>query len=135
LSAVTKSREKVNYGFPIARETGVIEAMRKKLTQKEKTWIREYFKANGSATQATRVTYGGTPGACRVKGHKKLRKLGSLITEIRGKGFDQMKSGDIAGVDFYLGDMERRHEENEFLMTMFRHPRKFLKLVARSQEA
>ncbi len=98
-----------------------------KLTKREKAWIKAYFEAEGNATEATRRVYGGTPGACRVKGHKKVKKLGPFIRAIRARGFDQMKAGDMTGVEFYLGDMERRAEENEFWKMMFRKPKKFLK--------
>jgi hypothetical protein len=46
-----------------------------KFTERERAWIREYFKAEGNATKASRTVYGGTPGACRVKGHKKGKEV------------------------------------------------------------
>jgi len=39
-----------------------------KFTEREKVWIRNYFKSAFNATAAARVAYGGTPTSCRVKG-------------------------------------------------------------------
>jgi hypothetical protein len=58
-----------------------------KLIQREKAWIKAYFVAAGNATEATRRVYGGTPGACRVKGHKKLKKFEPILNEIEERGF------------------------------------------------
>ena len=38
-----------------------MQSIDKKLTAKEKLWIKEYFKAGCNATAATREAYGGTP--------------------------------------------------------------------------
>ena len=83
------------------------------LTDKEIEWIREFFRAKGNATQAARNIYGGTPGSCRVKGHKKLKKLDPIITDILEKEFYKMEYQGINGVDFYLGDLKRRIEKDK----------------------
>jgi len=87
-----------------------------RLTEKEKAWIREYFKADGNATAATRTVYGGTPGACRVKGHKKAKKFETILREIREREFDKMECQGMSGIDFYLGNHEREVEEGERFM-------------------
>ena len=83
------------------------------ITEKEVEWIREFFKAKFNATEAARRVYGGTPGSCRVKGHKKLKKLEPILKDIYEKEFHKMSYQDVSGVDFYLGDLERRREEGE----------------------
>ena len=70
----------------------------------------EYFKAEGNATEATRRVYGGTPVACRVKGHKKLKKFMPIINEIVEKEFHEMEFQGISGIEFYLGNLERNFE-------------------------
>jgi hypothetical protein len=87
-----------------------MQTIDKKLTAKEKLWIKEYFKAEGNAAAATREAYGGTPGACRVKGHKKLNKFRHIINEIVEREFDKMQYREISGIDFYLGNLERNLE-------------------------
>ena len=85
----------------------------KQLTEKEVAWIREFFKAKFNATEAARRVYRGTPGSCRVKGHKKLRKLEPILKDIYEKGLHKMSYQDISGVDFYLGDLERRQRRRK----------------------
>lgn len=87
--------------------------MKQGLTEREKAWINAYFEAGGNATEATRKVYGGTPGACRVKASKKLRKLRPLLTEIGEKGLHRMEYKGITGIDFFLGDLERRIKISE----------------------
>ena len=87
-----------------------MESIDKKLTKKEVSWIKEYFKAEGNATAATREVYGGTPGACRVKGHKKLKKFRHIIGEILEREFDKMEFKGISGIDFYLHNLQRDFE-------------------------
>ena len=84
-----------------------MESIDKKLTEKEVSWIKEYFKAKGNAAAATREAYGGTPWACRVKGHKKLNKFRHIINEIVEREFHKMEYRGISGIDFYLGNLER----------------------------
>jgi len=76
------------------------------ITEKEKAWIKEYFKADKNATEATRVVYGGTVGSCRVKGHKKKLKFQSILEAIETRGFNRMKYNGMTGIDFYLGNLE-----------------------------
>lgn len=64
------------------------------------------FKIKFNATEATRRVYGGTPGACKVKGHKRLMKLEPLLKEIHEREFHEMEYQGIDGIDFYLGDLE-----------------------------
>ena len=82
-----------------------------KLTEKEKEWIKAYFEADGNATEATRQVYGGTPGACRVKGHKKVRKFKTILTEIKLKELDLMEFQEMTGIEFYLENLERKEME------------------------
>lgn len=88
-------------------------SLEKKLTEREKAWIREYYKAEGNATEATRRVYGGTPGSCRVKGHKKLMKFEPILSEIEEREFDKMEYQEISGIEFYLGCLERDFERGE----------------------
>ena len=90
-----------------------MESLESKLTENERKWIKEYFKSEGNATEATRRVYGGTPGACRVKGHKKLKKFESILREIEEREFHEMEYQGVSGVDFYLEEMERRFERSE----------------------
>ena len=89
-----------------------------KFTERERAWIREYFKAEGNATEATRMVYGGTPGACRVKGHKKVKKFKGILREIKEKELDKMEYQGVSGIDFYLGNLEREVEEERRFMKM-----------------
>ncbi len=90
-----------------------MESLESRLTEKERAWVKEYFKSEGNATEATRRAYGGTPGACRVKGHKKLKKFAPILHEIEEREFHEMQYHGMSGIDFYLGDMERRFEKSE----------------------
>ena len=86
-------------------------SLKGELTDKEKAWIKAYFEAEGNATEATRRVYGGTPGACRVKGHKKVKKFKAILKEIKRKGLDEMENQGMSGIDFYLGNLQREGEE------------------------
>ncbi len=77
------------------------------LTDRERAWLRIYFEANGNASEATRAVYGGTPQSVRVKGHKILTRLYPVIKDMGERGFLGMACGEMTGIDFYLGDMER----------------------------
>ncbi len=90
-----------------------MQALERRLTEEERAWIREFFEAKFNATEATRRVYGGTPGSCRVKGHKRLKKLEPIIKEICERKLHKMEYQGINGIDFYLGDLERRCEEAE----------------------
>lgn len=83
-----------------------MQSLDKKLTEKEKAWIKEYFKADGNVTEATRIVYGGTAGACRVKGHKKKLKFQRILQEIEARGFNRMEYNGVTAIDFYLGNLE-----------------------------
>lgn len=107
-----------------------MEGFNRKLKGKEVSWIKIYFQSGGNASEATRYVYGGTPLSCRVKGHKLHRRLQPVINDIVGRGFDQMKTEDTTGVDFYLEDRDRRLKESEFFGELMRHPKRFLKLSA-----
>ncbi len=87
-----------------------MQTIHRKLTEKEKAWIKEYFRVDCNASEATRKVYGGTPGACRVKGHKKLKKFRDILIEIVEKEFHKMEYQGISGIDFYLGYLERNFE-------------------------
>lgn len=88
-----------------------MQSLDRELTDKEMAWIREFFKAKFNATEATRRVYGGTPGSCRVKGHKKAKKIEPILREMYERDFHKMEYQGISGVEFYLGDLERRYEE------------------------
>ena len=103
-----------------------------RLTDKDRAWLRIYFEAKGNASEATRAVYGGTPGSIRVKGHKILTRLYPVIKDMGERGFLGMSYGDMTGIDFYLGDMERKAEEEQALMERFkriRGPRSLKKLT------
>ena len=84
-----------------------------RLTEKDKAWLRVYCQTRGNATEATRAVSGGTPISCLVKGHKRLKRLLTVIDDILDRGFHRMRYGDMTGVDFYLGNMERMAEEEK----------------------
>jgi len=65
-----------------------MESLKGEVTEREKAWVKEYFR---NATEATRRVYGGTPGACRVKGHKKAKKFELILREIVEPEFDKME--------------------------------------------
>ena len=90
-----------------------VERLNVKLTEKDKAWLRVYCKTRGNATEATRVVCGGTPLSCRVKGYKRRTRLSPIIDDILGRGFHRMRYGDMTGVDFYLGNMERMAQEEK----------------------
>ena len=84
-----------------------------RLTEKDKAWLRVYCKTRGNATEATRVVCGGTSISCRVKGHKRRIRLSPIIDDILDRGFHRMRYGEMTGVDFYLGNMERMVQEEK----------------------
>ena len=90
-----------------------VERLNVRLTEKDKAWLRVYCKTRGNATEATRVVCGGTSISCRVKGHKRRTRLSPIIDDILGRGFHRMRYGDMTGVDFYLGNMERMAQEEK----------------------
>ena len=90
-----------------------VERLNVRLTEKDKAWLRVYCKTKGNATEATRVVCGGTSISCRVKGYKRRTRLSPIIDDILGRGFHRMRYGDMTGVDFYLGNMEREAEEEK----------------------
>ena len=82
-----------------------------KFTERQKIWIREYFRSAFNASRAARVAYGGTPISCRVKGWRKRRKFEKILEEM----FDQKLFMMQGGVDVYLrwleqGDRRRLQE-------------------------
>ena len=93
-----------------------VERLSVKLTEKDKAWLRVYCKTRGNATEATRVVCGGTPLSCRVKGYKRRIRLSPVIDDILDRGFHRMRYGDMTGIDFYLGNMEREAEEERVFM-------------------
>lgn len=109
-----------------------MKSLKGKFTEREKTWIKAYFKAVGNATEATRVVYGGTPGSCRVKGHKKKLKFQLILQEIEARGLDRMEYNGVTGIDFYLGNLEREENEQKRFIEMVsgkKGLKKFVKLV------
>jgi len=116
-----------------------MQSLDRALTDKEMAWIREYFKAKFNATEATRRVYGGTPGSCRVKGHKRLKKLLPIIREICEREFHKMEYQGINGLEFYLGDLERRVEEGlkyeEIVKMALKSKRGFTQLEKAVREA
>ena len=87
-----------------------MQSLYKPLTNKEKQWIKEYFRAEMNATEATRRVYGGTAISCKVKGHKKCKKLSNLLSEIYKREFHKMECQGISGIDFYLGNLQKAFE-------------------------
>lgn len=106
-----------------------MEALQHTLTEKEWNWIRCYFLFRGNASKASREVYGGTPGACRVKGWKKVRKFRPIIQEIVDREFYKMEYGGMSGIDFYLGNLEREAEEHKRFMQEVGGPRGLLRLL------
>ena len=90
-----------------------VERLNVRLTEKDRAWLRVYCRTRGNATEATRVVCGGTPISCRVKGHKRRTRLSPIIDDILDRGFHRMRYGEMTGVDFYLGNMEREAEEEK----------------------
>ena len=90
-----------------------VERLSVRLTEKDRAWLRVYCQTKGNATEATRVVCGGTPLSCRVKGYKRRTRLSPIIDDILGRGFHRMRYGEMTGVDFYLGNMERMAEEEK----------------------
>ncbi len=90
-----------------------VERLNVRLTEKDKAWLRVYCATKGNATEATRVVCGGTPLSCRVKGYKRRIRLSPIIDDILDRGFHRMRYGDMTGVDFYLGNMERMAQEEK----------------------
>ena len=91
-----------------------------KFTEKEEAWINKYFEANGNASKAARAVYGGTPGGCRVQGHRKVEKFKAILKEIREKELDKMEYQGVSGIDFYLGNLKRKAEEERRFIEMVR---------------
>ena len=90
-----------------------VERLSVRLTEKDKAWLRVYCATKGNATKATRIVCGGTPLSGRVKGYKRRTRLSPIIDDILGRGFHRMRYGEMTGVDFYLGNMEREAEEEK----------------------
>jgi len=90
-----------------------VERLNVRLTEKDKAWLGVYCATKGNATKATRIVCGGTPLSGRVKGYKRRTRLSPIIDDILGRGFHRMRYGEMTGVDFYLGNMEREAEEEK----------------------
>ena len=90
-----------------------VERLNVRLTEKDKALLRVYCATKGNATKATRIVCGGTPLSGRVKGYKRRTRLSPIIDDILGRGFHRMRYGEMTGVDFYLGNMERMAEEEK----------------------
>ena len=88
-----------------------------KFTEREKVWIRNYFKAGFNATAASRVAYGGTPISCRVKGWGKKKKFEPILEYIFKRRLFQMQGG----VDAYLVWLE--HGDRQLLWEVERRQR------------
>ena len=67
-----------------------------KFTEREKVWIRNYFKSAFNATAAARVAYGGTTTSCRVKGWRKRTKFEAILEKILSKELYKMQGGVTA---------------------------------------
>jgi hypothetical protein len=80
-----------------------------KFTEREKVWIREYFKSAFNATAATRAAYGGTEKSCRVKGWRKSTKFAAILEYMFKRRLFQMQGG----VDAYLVWLE--HGDRQLL--------------------
>jgi hypothetical protein len=80
-----------------------------KFTERQKVWIRNYFKSAFNSTAAARVAYGGTLASCRVKGWRKRTKFEAILEEIFSKEFYRMQGG----VDAYLVWLE--HGDRQLL--------------------
>ncbi len=88
-----------------------------KFTEREKVWIREYFKSAFNATAAARVAYGGTPTSCRVKGWRKRTKFEPILEYMFKRELFQMQGG----VDAYLVWLE--HGDRQSLQEIERRQR------------
>ena len=88
-----------------------------KFTEREKVWIREYFKSAFNATAAARVAYEGTPTSCRVKGWRKRTKFEPILEYMLKRRLFQMQGG----VDAYLGWLE--HGDRQLLREIERRQR------------
>jgi hypothetical protein len=73
-----------------------------KFTEREKVWIREYFKSAFNATAAARAAYGGTPASCRVKGWRKRTKFDAILEKIFYRRLFEIQGG----VDAFLTWLE-----------------------------
>jgi hypothetical protein len=80
-----------------------------KFNEREKMWIREYFRSAFNASQASRVAYGGTPASCRVKGWRKRTKFEPILEYMFKRRLFQMQGG----VDAYLVWLE--HGDRQLL--------------------
>jgi len=93
------------------------EQQKWKFTEREKVWIREYFRSAFNATAAARVAYGGTPTSCRVKGFRKRSKFEAILEGIFNRELFQMQGG----VDAYLVWLE--HGDRQLLSEIERRQR------------
>lgn len=73
-----------------------------KFTERQKVWIREYFRSAFNATAAARVAYGGTPISCRVKGWRKRTKFEAILKVMFNRELYMIQGG----VDAYLAWLE-----------------------------
>lgn len=84
------------------------------MTDREMKWLWEFTRRGSNASQAARVSYGGTPGSIRVKGHNKKVKLKPILDKI-DKIWDQFLVKEIDQieheVDAYLKRLERRQKK------------------------
>jgi hypothetical protein len=80
-----------------------------KFTERQKVWIRNYFKSAFNSTAAARVAYGGTPASCRVKGWRKRTKFEAILEYMFKRRLFQMQGG----VDAYLVWLE--HGDRQLL--------------------
>ena len=83
---------------------------RRSLTDREWKWLWEYTRTGSNASQAARITYGGTLISVRVKGHKKKVKLKPILDKISDKWNDLTKDIDQIEreVDAYLKRLKTR---------------------------
>jgi hypothetical protein len=89
-----------------------MEALRRPLTEKEWNWIRYYFYFRGNASKASREVYGGSPGACRVKGWRKKKKFTAVLGEIINRELYLLEGG----IDIYLSTLNKKAEEHKAFM-------------------
>jgi hypothetical protein len=83
------------------------------ITAREMKWLWEFTRRGSNASQAARLSYGGTPISVRVKGHNKKVKLKPILDKI-DKIWDQFMVKEISQiereVDAYLKGLERRQK-------------------------
>ncbi len=73
-----------------------------RFTEKQKLWIRSYFKSAFNSTAAARVAYGGTPSSCRVKGWRKKKRFEAILEVMFNRGLFKVRGA----VDLYLTYLE-----------------------------